>query len=115
MCEQCFPSTPPSTVLDYSLGMVAIVVDESHLIVSIRRCEACTQKYVWVTRGQIDWTAGQIRSILPLTDEEALIYRNQGDAIDLAALAKLAESRTFLELQSGHGGRYATGGFPRRA
>lgn len=52
------------------------LVDESHFIVSIRRCPACAQRYVQVTTEMIDWQNGEDpvhRIVMPIDDTECTL------------------------------------------
>ncbi len=83
-----------------ALGLLvtAQIVDESHLLISLRRCPACEQRFVWIFTELIDWTGGddpQTWTILPLTDDEATRF---AASRDLAPLTALAQTRDHLRI-----------------
>ncbi|MFF3067807.1 hypothetical protein ACFVSN_03305 [Kitasatospora sp. NPDC057904] len=61
----------------YSYSGVRIekmIQDDSHFIVSVKRCELCSQAFVSVFTEYVDWAASndaQYRTVLPITDAEA--------------------------------------------
>ncbi|AUY53793.1 hypothetical protein [Streptomyces sp. CB01881] len=51
-----------------------MIQDDSHFIVSVRRCGLCSQAFVSVFTEYVDWAASrdaQYRTLLPITDAEA--------------------------------------------
>lgn len=49
------------------------LIDESHYIVSIRKCPSCSQRYLQVTTEIVDWKDGEdpiYRTIIPIDDGE---------------------------------------------
>ena len=97
-CAACIPTGPsPARVL--GLEFVAELIDESHFGLSVRRCPACGQAFVWVFTEQVDWVNGedpQCSTVMPLEREEAERLIRAGAQVDLAALDALGRARTFL-------------------
>lgn len=96
-CEVCIPSEP---VKASSLGLdvVAELHAESHFGVSIRRCAACGQQFVWVFTETVDYAGGedpQCRTVMPLTADEAARAIERGTP-DFAELHRLSSGRRFL-------------------
>ncbi len=54
-----------------------MLIDESHLIVSIQQCSACGQVFLSIFTEQIDWQGGddsQARVLVPISaDEEKVL------------------------------------------
>lgn len=97
-CDACRPVPPPVEAGALGLVHAGALVDESHLIVSLRRCPACAQRFLWVFTERIDWTGGddpQTWTILELTDEEA--DRLAADR-DFAPLQAAAATRDALRI-----------------
>jgi hypothetical protein len=49
------------------------LIDESHFIVSIRKCPCCSQLFLQITTETIDWQDGEdpiFRTVIPIDDEE---------------------------------------------
>jgi hypothetical protein len=56
-----------------SIPIQTYLIDESHYIVSIRRCASCSQHYLQVTTETVDWNDGEDpihRTIIPIDDAE---------------------------------------------
>jgi len=84
-CEKCWHSQA-SEAWDAvrSTLIEARLIDESHYIVSIRRCQICSQHYLQVTTETIDWEDGEDpihRTIIPIdnAEREKLTASNQLD------------------------------------
>ena len=73
-CEKCWSSDASeawSAVT--SIPIQTYLIDESHYIVSIRVCPACSQHYLQVTTETVDWKDGEdpiYRTIIPMDDAE---------------------------------------------
>ena len=73
-CEKCWSSDASeawSAVT--SIPIQTYLIDESHYIVSIRVCPACSQHYLQVTTETVDWQDGEdpiYRTIIPIDDAE---------------------------------------------
>ncbi|MEU8510394.1 hypothetical protein AB0C76_02235 [Kitasatospora sp. NPDC048722] len=51
-----------------------MIQDDSHFIVSVKRCRLCSQAFVSVFTEYVDWAASndaQYQTVLPVTDAEA--------------------------------------------
>ena len=73
-CEKCW-SSDASEAWGAVTGIPiqAYLIDESHYIVSIRVCPACSQHYLQVTTETVDWQDGEdpiYRTIIPIDDAE---------------------------------------------
>ncbi|MER7583956.1 hypothetical protein [Kitasatospora sp. NPDC097691] len=70
----------------------ARVVKDSHFSVSVRRCLACSQRFVWIFTEFVDWRGGddaQYDTIMPLTDAEAAdLVAGTLRPLDLGALGR---------------------------
>lgn len=74
------------------------LVDESHLMVKIRSCSSCHQKFVSVFAEKIDWDDGddpQFWCLCPLAEGEVNLLK-EGEAFLLRQLRKLAPKRRSL-------------------
>ena len=93
----CIPSEP-TTAGSLGLEVVAELHGDSHFDVSIRRCAACGQQFVWVFTETIDWDRGedpQCKTVMPLTADEAKRAIARG-VPDYDELERLAATRRFL-------------------
>ncbi len=73
-CEQCW-STDPSEAYRVvtKVPIEVFLIDESHFIVSVRKCSHCSQHYLQVTTETIDWEDGEDpvhRTIVPIEGVE---------------------------------------------
>ena len=67
----------------------ALLVDDSHLIISIRSCRNCQRRYLVVFYELIDWTDGddsQARVFMPITPEAEAQMLSLGPDLDEQAL-----------------------------
>ncbi|HRK57316.1 MAG TPA: hypothetical protein PLQ67_07320 [Burkholderiaceae bacterium] len=73
-CDRCWSSQAPQAwEAVSSLPIESFLIDEPHVIVSIRACPACAQRYLQVTTETIDWQGGEDpvdRTIIPIDDGE---------------------------------------------
>lgn len=73
-CEECWSldaSKAWETVMKVSIE--EYLINESHYIVSIRRCPSCSQRYLQITTETIDWKDGKdpiFRTIIPIDEDE---------------------------------------------
>lgn len=93
------------------------LIDDSHFMVSIRRCPACRQQFVSIFTEFVDWTDGddpQYTDLVPITDDEAGDLVRQGQNVDLRVLEALGAGRRRLVTNYPKGGPksvfWATGG-----
>jgi len=73
-CDECWPSDAAKAwEAVRTISIEKHLIDESHYIVSIRRCPSCLQRYLQVTTETIDWQDGEdpiFRTIIPIDEEE---------------------------------------------
>ena len=120
-CALCYEGDAGEVAAFFSGGGLALdrlLIDDSHFIVGLRRCTACTQPYVSVFSEFVDWSGGddaQYRDIVPLTSAEVDRLRALGEDLDPRYLGSLGEGRRRLssELPSEGGRRvgWRTGAF----
>lgn len=85
-CPQCWPEDADAAWdargrLVHELRLV----DDSHFIVGIRRCDACHQRFLTVFSETIDWNAGedpQYRQLLPVDADEIVRLAAAGAAVE---------------------------------
>lgn len=75
-CAHCYADDlDPATAAEHGrYELDTSLRDDSHFIVSIRRCKACGQKFISIFTEFVDWAHGeddQYRTLMPLTDREA--------------------------------------------
>ncbi|MEM8982267.1 MAG: hypothetical protein AAGC71_04520 [Pseudomonadota bacterium] len=81
-CSRCWSTDAVSAwSLIKSVPIETYLIDESHYIVSLRRCSACGQGYLQVTTETVDWDNGDdpiFRTIVPLSEmEQRRLLRDQ--------------------------------------
>ena len=73
-CERCWPASPTAAVLAVrALPVDDRLIDESHFIVLLRSCPACSQAFLQVTTECIDWEDGEDsieRAVMPVSVQE---------------------------------------------
>jgi hypothetical protein len=73
-CSRCWPaSARDAWAAKKSSALESVLIEESHYIVSIWRCDSCGQRFLNVTTEMIDWVAGEDpihRTLIPLTPAE---------------------------------------------
>lgn len=85
-CDQCWSSEAArawDTVT--SVPIKERLINESHFIVSIRKCPCCLQHFLQITTETVDWQDGQdpiYRTVIPIDDEE------QAELVGKASLAE---------------------------
>jgi len=98
-CPVCWPQDPAMAwEARKKMEVNSLLVDESHFIVSIRRCNACSQSYVSVFAERIDWVAGddpQHWTLMPILPEE--VEALCSSAISEAELESLGRRRKSLK------------------
>lgn len=81
-CDKCWPdSTDQAWGALRALAIEKELIDESHFMVKIRCCPACSQRFVWVFTELIDWSDGedpQSWTVLPITQTEAREFCTSG-------------------------------------
>ncbi|HEU5086303.1 MAG TPA: hypothetical protein VFT99_02615 [Roseiflexaceae bacterium] len=100
-CERCWPESAQAASDNlFALVHEAELIDESHYHVAIRRCAACSQRFVWVFTETIDWTGGndpQYWTLIPVTDQESAALRQAGEALSERELEALPADRPSLQ------------------
>ncbi|MGE5828154.1 MAG: hypothetical protein ACM30G_07265 [Micromonosporaceae bacterium] len=106
-CDACYGADAATVWASYRDGLSeeVVLVDESHLLIALRRCRRCAQAFVWIFTEAVDWDGGndrQCRKIVPLTGDEvgALVGRRDGSRLGdqalLGDLGSLGEGRRYL-------------------
>lgn len=100
-CAICFPPGDPQAAHQQSrhLNELARLVDDSHLLVAIRECPHCGQRFVFTFTELIDWIDGddpQRCSLLPITRDEADRLTALGEQTGQDAVESLSTGRPVL-------------------
>jgi hypothetical protein len=99
-CSHCWPDAADEAVIaSRSLDFAISLIDESHYIVSIKRCRDCGQRYLCIFTERIDWIDGedpQYRTRLPITADETDTLVDLGEALSGDALNALGAGRRSL-------------------
>lgn len=104
-CTACWPELPEVVWNHFSkLKVYKTLVDETHFIVSLRKCFHCGQRFVTVFTEIIDWSEGndpQERLLMPISDTESqtLLAASEVDLED--RLLGLAPERLSLRYRTG--------------
>lgn len=73
-CETCWPeSADAAWEKSRQCKIYNYLIDESHFIVSLRKCPDCEQSFVSVFTETVSWSDGedpQYRTVMPLTKQE---------------------------------------------
>lgn len=97
-CPACWPADPAEAYAAVmALDDYQLHYDESHFIVTRRRCAACGQLFAIVFTELIGWDDGmdpQHRSILPLSPQEWAALPADGPGLEAALRALAPERRT---------------------
>jgi hypothetical protein len=120
-CPQCYGDDAEAAAAYLQAGGLKTeyaLIDDSHFIVSLRRCTQCGQMFVSIFTEFVDWSGGedaQYRDVVPVTPAEAETVRAQGERVDLRFLGELGEGRRRLSTDWPTGGskrvRWRTGTF----
>ena len=81
------------------LAIDEYVVDDSHFIITLRRCPECGRRFVWIFTEFVDWVGGddaQYRQIVPVSEAEAQAIARGGEHLDLDWLGSLGRGRRHL-------------------
>jgi hypothetical protein len=104
-CGRCWPgSADAAHEASVTLELEFELIDESHFRVVVRRCPACTQRFLSVFTETIDWAHGedpQYRARLPVTAAEVADLVRRGPALDETALNALGPGRRCLRHDHG--------------
>jgi hypothetical protein len=100
-CHECFPASAEDAWAARSrLTITKELVDESHFMVSLRACAACSQLFVSVFCERIDWQQGndpQASWLIPVSAEEAQSLTGLDEHETEAAICRISPQRRFLE------------------
>lgn len=113
-CERCGSPDPDTAWAWFRDGTdtTHTVVDDSHFIVSVRRCRACGQPFLSVFTEFVDWTGGddaQYRDIVPVTADEVEELLRYGETVDPGWLGSLGRDRRRLSTDWPTGGAFRVG------
>ena len=94
----------------HTVRVTDTVIDDSHFIVSLRRCPECGQRFLRIFTEFVDWQGGddaQYTDVVPVTEDEAKRIVQDGENVSLEYLGDLGTGRRRLQMD------WPTGG-PRR-
>ena len=117
-CAHCLASDAEAAfVHSRELNELARLVDESHLLIAIRACTSCGQRFVYTFTEMIDWIDGddpQRCALLPITLAETDQLIAMGHEVAEATVQSLAHGRPVLVMDFPKSGtksfQYITGG-----
>jgi hypothetical protein len=100
-CGACYGEDAQAAWGYYARGLTTerSLVEESHLIVRLRRCGACGQPFVWIFTESVDWHGGedpQYHRVVPVRPDEAAALTRQGERVDPGRLGALGRGRRHL-------------------
>lgn len=99
-CSECWAlEAEAAWVLITKTPIINRLIDESHYIVSVRRCDSCNQEYLQITTETIDWQDGEdpiYRTVLPISGEERENLTN-GRSLSKAFLESIGKDRRSLK------------------
>lgn len=99
-CDNCWSSDAAKAWAAVTrIPIEEYLVDESHYIVSIRKCPSCAQRYLQVTTETVDWHDGEDpvhRTILPIDDAERATLTTNGPP-DTSVLEAVGAGKRSLE------------------
>lgn len=100
-CEACWPeSADAAWEKSRQLKIYNYLIDDSHFIVSLRKCPDCGQLFVSVFTETVDWADGedpQYRTIMPLMEQEATELEASTQDLE-GMLQSLAPGRRSLKI-----------------
>jgi hypothetical protein len=105
-CERCGADADADAAWRCRRVILHRLIDQSHLIVTLRACEHCGQRFVQVLGERVDWQDGddaQHWRLVPISAEEADALRARGEAA-LGAVDALARRRRHLRVDHPTGG-----------
>ena len=99
-CIECLPDGADEAWKAFGKSEIdARLIDDSHFIVLLRSCLSCGQRFVSVFTETIDWEHGEdpsFRTMLPITEQEALMLRTADGQIVESLLYGLDSNRQSL-------------------
>src|SRR5215212_4526447 len=99
-CVTCFPANPEAAYANSrKLDELARLVDESHVLVAIRACPKCGQRFVYTFTEMIDWSGGddpQRCAMVPITPAEADDLIAQGEKVSQTSIESTSDGRPVL-------------------
>ena len=99
-CEHCYGAAAEAmwgSLLNFA--RIHVLIDDSHLIVSIRVCPMCRQQWLQVFTELIDYEQGddsQAWCLVPITPEESNRLLQQGSDVKMAGVQALGADRRYL-------------------
>lgn len=101
-CSYCYGDDPDKTWAYCKQGLIIdqYLRDDSHFIVTVRRCAECSQRFIWILTEFIDWQGGddaQYRTVVPVTAEEARKVAERVIDVDVEFLEALGNTRRYLQ------------------
>lgn len=102
-CARCYGEDAAAAWTWFREGMDVehTIVDDSHFVVSVRRCRACGQAFVSVFIEFVDWLGGedaQYRDVLPVSAPEVSELIEYGESVDRSWLGSLGRDRRRLSI-----------------
>ena len=98
-CKLCWPSSAEAAwEAQGQLTREKTLIDESHYMVAIKACAACSRRFIYVFTETVDWADGEdpmYWTVMPLTQEEVQDLSN-GESPSEAALKLLGRDRRSL-------------------
>ena len=99
-CIECLPDGADEAWQAFGKSEIdARLIDDSHFIVLVRSCLSCGQRFVSVFTETIDWEHGEdpcFRTVLPITEQEALLLRTADSKVVESLLYGLDSNRQSL-------------------
>ena len=99
-CDACWPASADAAwAAGKALARERYLVDDSHYIVRLERCERCGQRFLSVFTEVISWTTGEDPQhwiVLPVTSSEAAELERLGSAVTEAAIRAIGPDRRSL-------------------
>ena len=100
-CERCYRNDDAGATWAYYIeehGKVLLrtVEADSHFSVSVVKCAACAQLFVWIFNELVDWEGGDDQAdilIVPVTADEAKRVRLRRGEMDMTYVRSLGDSR----------------------
>lgn len=106
-CLACWPESADVQMVwkQFSeLKTYATLINETHFIVSLRKCFHCGQRFVTVFTEIIDWSEGndpQERLLMPISDTESQLLQTASEDDLEAILTAMAPDRPSLRYRTG--------------
>ena len=99
-CPTCLPPDAEAAYLNSrNLDQLAQLVDESHVMIAIRACSHCGQRFIRTFTETVDWADSedpQRHTLMPLTLAEADQLIAQGETVSETSIESLRAGRPVL-------------------